>query len=369
MFRRNKRYGRNRTVLKGQIRSRDGVLNMEDFINVLELDHDELTELCTTQWGLPKYRADQICQWIYSKKVFNFREMTNLSKELRTEMESRLIVLPPYEIKRQVSAKDGTTKYLWGLQDGETIESVVLFHGNHTTACLSTQAGCPLKCRFCATGKTGFARNLTTGEITGQFLTMEKNIGQDIRNIVFMGMGEPLLNLDNLKKSIKILNHPKMRAMGIRHFTVSTAGIVPGIADLADSGLPVRLSVSLHAPNDDIRNRIMPVNREYPLDKLMEALEYYQERTGERITMEYIMLKNINDQPEHAYELVTLLGNLRTYINLIPYNPVDPAFERSARKTVKEFHSILSSLGIEAEIRTEKGTDINAACGQLRRKE
>jgi 23S rRNA (adenine2503-C2)-methyltransferase len=341
---------------------------MDDILNALDLSYDELTEICTTQWGLPRYRADQISQWIYAKKVFDFSEMTNLSKELRKEMANRMMVLPPYEIKRQVSEKDGTTKYLWGMNDGETIESVVLFHGNHTTACISTQAGCPLRCLFCATGKTGFARNLTISEITGQFLSMEKNIGRDINNIVFMGMGEPLLNLENVKKSIRILNHPKMRNLGIRHFTVSTAGIVPGIRDLADSELPVRLSVSLHAPNDDIRNRIMPVNREYPLNRLMEALEYYQDVTGERITIEYILLKNINDQPEHAYELVSLLGNLRTYINLIPYNPVDSGFERSPVKQVKEFYSILSSLGCEVETRTEKGTDIDAACGQLRRK-
>lgn len=341
---------------------------MSELINALELDHEEWTEHCTTELELPRYRADQICQWIYRKKVFAFSEMTNLSKDLRKKLEEEIMVFPPYEIQRQVSNIDGTTKYLWGLKDGERIESVTLLHGNHTTACISSQVGCPLGCSFCATGKSGFARNLSTDEITGQFLSMEKNLGQDINNIVFMGMGEPLLNVENVKKSIRILNHSKMRDLGIRHISVSTAGIVPGIQELASSGLPVRLSVSLHAPNDEIRNRIMPVNRQYPLTSLLEALENYQEVTGERITIEYIMLKNINDQTEHAFELASLLGNLHTYINLIPYNPVDNKYQRSDKKQIKNFHAVLTSLGIEAEIRTEKGTDIDAACGQLKRK-
>nr|HPI99009.1 23S rRNA (adenine(2503)-C(2))-methyltransferase RlmN [Synergistales bacterium] len=208
---------------------------------------------------------------------------------------------------------------------------------------------------------------LETAEITGQFLAMEKHIGKDIQNIVFMGMGEPLLNSGNLFKAIRILNNPKMRKLGARHMTVSTAGVVPGIIELAHFEIPVRLSVSLHAPNDNLRKKLMPVNQSYPLSRLMESLKIYQEKTSERITFEYLMLRDINDLAEYAYELGALLSGLDSYINLIPYNRVDKKYARSTKSQVKAFMEILKDLGLEVEVRKEKGTDINAACGQLRR--
>jgi len=340
---------------------------MEEYKNFLSWDYEQVVSCCTETWNIPRYRADQICQWIYQKKTFSFSEMTNLSRDLRAFLEKEVAIIPPYMIKKETSTMDGTQKFLWGLLDGENIESVLLPHGSYCTACISTQVGCPLNCAFCATGQSGYVRNLETHEITGQFLAMEKYLGKDIQNIVFMGMGEPLLNTSNLFQTIRILNHPKMRKLGIRHMTVSTAGIVPGIIELSDSGLPVRLSVSLHAPNDSLRKKLMPVNATYPLSKLMESIKIYQEKTGERVTFEYLMLKDVNDKPEHAYEVSALLSGIDSYINLIPYNPVDSRFQRSSKSDIKTFVEILKGLNIEVEIRKEKGTDINAACGQLRR--
>ncbi|MBN1332865.1 MAG: 23S rRNA (adenine(2503)-C(2))-methyltransferase RlmN [Synergistales bacterium] len=340
---------------------------MTEFQNILSWDYETLLSQCTEKWSMPRFRADQICQWIYQKKVFQFNEMTNLSKDLRKFLEEETAILPPYMIRKESSTLDSTVKFLWGLIDGENVESVLLSHGNHLTACISTQVGCPLNCSFCATGQSGFIRNLETAEITGHFLAMEKHIGKDIQNIVFMGMGEPLLNTGNLFKSIRNLNHPRMRKLGARHMTVSTAGIVPGIIELADLEIPVRLSVSLHAPNDNLRKKLMPVNQTYSLSRLMESLRTYQEKTGERITFEYLMLKDVNDLTEYAYELGALLSGLDSYINLIPYNPVDKRFTRSTKSQVKAFMEILKNLGLEVEVRKEKGTDINAACGQLRR--
>ncbi len=340
---------------------------MTDIINTLDLNYEEWVKLCTDQWELPRYRADQICQWIYQKKVFNIPDMTNLSKELRNDLALEMFILPPSLMKEEVSSIDRTTKYLWSLLDGETIESVVIFHGNHTTACISSQVGCPLGCGFCATGQSGFVRNLSVAEIVGQFLAMEKRVGKDINNIVYMGMGEPLLNLDNVLKSIKILNHPKQRKLGIRNISVSTSGIIPGIDAIAEFDLPVRLSISLHAPTDRIRSRLMPVNNKYSLNPLIASLKNYQEKTGERITIEYIMIDGVNDSKDAAYELVSLLSGLDVYINLIPCNPVNDKYRRSPQETIKAFSQILKKLEIEVEIRKEKGTDINAACGQLRR--
>ncbi len=340
---------------------------MTDIINTLDLNYEEWVKLCTDQWELPRYRADQICQWIYQKKVFNIPDMTNLSKELRNDMALEMFILPPSLMKEEVSSIDRTTKYLWSLLDGETIESVVIFHGNHTTACISSQVGCPLGCGFCATGQSGFVRNLSVAEIVGQFLAMEKRVGKDINNIVYMGMGEPLLNLDNVLKSIKILNHPKQRKLGIRNISISTSGIIPGINAIAEFDLPVRLSISLHAPTDRIRSRLMPVNNKYSLNPLIESLKNYQEKTGERITIEYIMIDGVNDSKDMAYELISLLSGLDVFINLIPCNPVNDKYRRSPQETIKAFSQILKKLEIEVEIRKEKGTDINAACGQLRK--
>jgi 23S rRNA (adenine2503-C2)-methyltransferase len=321
------------------------------------------------EWKEPRFRADQICGWIYVKKIFDCHSMTNLSKNLKEKLAYEAPVKVPLQLKEQKSS-DGTRKYLWRLEDGNRIESVLLDHGNHTTACVSSQVGCPLACAFCATGKAGYARNLSAGEIVGQFLLMEQRLGRDINNVVFMGMGEPLLNEANVFKSIGALNHPKMRNLGGRHITVSTSGIVPGIRNLADFEVPVRLSVSLHAPNDALRDKLMPINKQYPLTALVEAMRYYKKRTGERITIEYVLIDRVNDDPQLAFEMAALLDGLGVYVNVISYNPVNTpiigsAMKRPAPARIKAFCAALAELSMEFELRREKGTDILAACGQL----
>ena len=321
--------------------------------------------------GEPRFRADQICQWIHVRKVFDYHEMSNLPRTLRERLSGSVLMPLPVLIREQIS-RDGTRKYLWQMSDGARVESVLLDHGGHRTACISSQVGCPLGCVFCATGALGFTRDLTSGEIVGQFLMMERRcldagLGEGIQNVVFMGMGEPLLNENNVLMSIRMLNHPKMRNIGARRITVSTSGIVPGIEDLADFEIPLRLSVSLHAPGDALRSRLMPVNRTYPLSCLIEALRLYRRRTAERITIEYALIDGINDDPQMAYEMAALLDGLGAYINLIPYNPIPMRrdLRRSPDSRIREFCAALSGLNIEFEVRRERGGDIMAACGQL----
>ncbi|MBQ7576716.1 MAG: 23S rRNA (adenine(2503)-C(2))-methyltransferase RlmN [Synergistaceae bacterium] len=338
---------------------------MNEIYDALELSLNDW-ELLFADWNEQRFRAGQVCQWIYAKKEFNYDNMSNLAKNLRAKLSENVLMTLPVMIRQQVS-RDGTRKFLWQLSDNTRIESVLLNHGGHKTACISSQVGCPLACAFCYTGSMGFTRNLTRGEILGQFLMMEKINGADINNIVFMGMGEPLLNEQNIFSVIRSLNDKKMRNLGARHITISTSGIAPGIEDLADFEIPVRLSLSLHAPNDNLRNKLMPVNKQYPLQKLISALKRYKDRTGERITIEYALIDKINDDPSLAYEMAALLDGLEPYINLIPFNaiPSRPDLKRSGDSRIKNFCNALSDLKIEYELRKERGTDILAACGQL----
>ena len=337
-------------------------------INAFDLSLDEWRAFVQEKLDLPRYTADQICQWIYQKKVFDFAAMTNLSKAARASLPELVEFHLPRLAKRQVS-QDRTRKYLWRLDDGQFIESVLMDHGNHFTACISSQVGCPLRCGFCATGQQGFTRNLTAGEIVAHFAAMEADVGHDINNVVFMGMGEPFLNADNVFRAVKMFLEPKMRGLSVRHVTISTSGIPDGIRRLADEGLGIYLCLSLHAPNDEIRSRIMPVNDKFPLSQVFDALKYWQKKTGVRATMEYILLKNINDMPECAYELATLFDGLQVYVNLIPFNPVEGTrFSRPSASRIQPFMKILKELNVECELRKEHGTDIDAACGQLRGK-
>lgn len=336
--------------------------------SILEYTPEELTDL-VTEWEAPRYTAGQICDWIYKKKTFDPADMTNLSKALRARLSGTEAFIPPLQQEKEQVSSDGTRKFLWRLTDGDAVESVVMDHGSHRTACISSQAGCPLACAFCATGQTGFRRNLTTAEIVAQLLLMEKATGGEIQNVVFMGMGEPLLNYERVMKAIALFTHPKARGMGGRHVTVSTGGIAEGIRKLAHSPFPsTRLCLSLHAPNDELRSRLMPVNKTNPLGQLIPALKEWQQTTGNRLTVEYVLIKNITDSPELAYELVALLEGLKYYVNLIPYNPAVPGFARPSASRIKPFAAALRSLGVEVEQRREKGTDIDAACGQLRAK-
>ncbi|GHV35378.1 hypothetical protein FACS1894187_07970 [Synergistales bacterium] len=339
-------------------------------MDALSLSYEEWKTFVTDVLKEPRFRADQICGWVYAKKVFEASGMTNLSKSLRDKLTSESFIKTPIQVGEKKS-KDGTRKFLWQMDDACRVESVLMNHGSHTTACVSSQAGCPLACTFCATGQAGYARNLTTSEILGQFLTMERRMGRDINNIVFMGMGEPLLNEENVLKSIRALSNEKMRNLGARHITISTSGIAPGIRDLADFEVPLRLSVSLHAPNDALRSRLMPINKRYPLSALVEAMKYYKNRTCERITIEYVMIDGVNDDPQLAFEMAALLDGLDVYVNIIPYNPPlaisqgAPVYARSSDAKIKEFCAALGGLSIEFEIRRERGADIAAACGQL----
>ena len=339
--------------------------NMNENFDALELTLNDW-QLLFSNWNEQKFRASQVCQWIYAKKIFNYHDMSNLSKSLRDKLSENILMTLPILIK-QLTSKDGTKKFLWQLSDGLRIESVLLNHGDHKTACISSQAGCPLNCMFCETGANGFSRNLTRGEILGQFLMMEKMNGSDINNIVFMGMGEPLLNENNVFSAIRSLNEKNMRNLGARHITISTSGIVPGIEDLADFEVPLRLSLSLHAPNDALRNKLMPINKKYPLQKLTAALKHYKERTGERITIEYALIEKVNDDVDYAYEIAALLDGLSPYINIIPFNqiPSKPELKRSSDSRVKNFCNALNEMNIEYELRRERGSDIMAACGQL----
>lgn len=341
---------------------------MAEKIYAPDMDFGEWKEYTEKELGEPAYRAGQICQWIWQKRADSPDEMTNLSKPLREKLAEKLDFAFPQLAREQKSA-DGTRKFLWRLRDGESVESVLMKHGDRLTACISTQVGCPLQCTFCATGLSGFVRNLSAGEIAGQVVAIEKKTGREINNVVYMGMGEPFLNTDAVLKSIKMLNDPKMRSLGIRHITVSTSGIIPGIRALAESGLGVRLAVSLHAADGELRSMLMPVNNSYPVEELREALVEYQETTGDRITIEYALFGGVNDGVERARELVRYLRGIHVYVNLIPCNSVEGRYAKPEAEDVLRFKSVLQTAGFECEIRAEQGADIDAACGQLRRKE
>lgn len=341
---------------------------MTNIIYALDLDNSEWTQILDEEFGEPGFRADQICQWLWQKRVFDVADMTNLSKSLRDLLETRIEFGVPILIKEQRSSIDGTRKYLWQMSDGQSVESVLMRHGERLTACLSTQVGCPLGCTFCATGLSGYVRNLSAGEIAGQFLAMEKIVGRDINNAVYMGMGEPFLNTEAVLKSVRMLNDTGMRNLGIRHIAISTSGIIPGIRELAESGLGVRLAVSLHTADEELRSALMPVNETFPLDELKRSMQEYQKITGNRITIEYALFGGVNDSVEDARLLLRYLKGIHVFINLIPFNQVDGRYERPAPENILKFRTVLETAGFEAEIREEQGADIDAACGQLRRK-
>jgi 23S rRNA (adenine2503-C2)-methyltransferase len=326
----------------------------------------DLTQLVQTM-GEPRFRAEQLHHWLYVRCARDFDAMTNLAKPFREKLAEQFSVGPLTIARKQVS-KDGTHKYLFQLPDSNVVESVLMhFEDRDTYAlCISTQVGCAVNCQFCATAKLGFTRNLTAAEIVDQYLYAQHDSGKEIRNIVFMGQGEPLLNVDNLLEAIYLLN--RSAEVGIRHITVSTAGIVPGITRLAEANLQLTLAVSLHAPDDDTRSQIMPINKRWPLSELMPVLFDYGSRTGRRLTIEYILLAGVNDTPEHAHKLGQLLKSLKCNINLIPYNPIDAAFQRPKRSDVLAFQHIVSGYGKKVTVRVERGSDIDAACGQLANK-
>ena len=318
--------------------------------------------------GVSKFRAKQIHNWIYTKSVSTVDEMTNLAKDFREELKKIAIVTETKIKVKQVSA-DGTIKYLVEYPDGECVETVLMRFDNRAnlTACVSSQVGCAVNCSFCATGKRGFIRNLTYKEIIEQVLTIQRDTGLKITNIVFMGQGEPLLNLENVLKALEIFNTDFQ--IGARRITISTSGIIPKIDELADAELQSTLAISLHASNHSLRAQLMPIENKYNIDNLKNALLKYIEKTGRRITIEYIMIKGFNDTIECAKELAQYLRNIKCNINLIPYNSVDEnKFKKSSNEDIMKFKYILEHSGKKVTVRLERGADIDAACGQLRGK-
>jgi 23S rRNA (adenine2503-C2)-methyltransferase len=339
--------------------------------NILDFSYEELVEEFS-KFGLEKFRVDQVWDWIFKKKVFDFNEMTNLSKEHRALLSERFYVGVLELLDMQVSKIDKTTKFLWQLEDGNTIESVLLFHTDRVTACISSQVGCPVKCAFCATGQSGYVRNLSAGEIVAQVIAMEKERRVNIGNIVYMGMGEPLLNYNEVVKSVRILNHKKGKNISMRRISISTVGIPEKIVQLASDLPEVKLAISLHAPTNYKRDIIIPMNRKYSVEEIIHAVKEYQKITKNRVTFEYILIREFNDFVGDAEKLAELLRGIGAYVNLIPVNPVQTdseiKMERPHHWAIERFKEILDKHNIENEIRREKGTDIDAACGQLRRR-
>ncbi|HMJ05039.1 MAG TPA: 23S rRNA (adenine(2503)-C(2))-methyltransferase RlmN [Chthoniobacterales bacterium] len=333
---------------------------------------EELAEFLRTR-NVPAYRAKQTIDWVYQKRASSWEAMTDLPQTLREELAAEFEWHQP-EVVRALGSKDTTQKFLFRLRDGNLIESVLIpaspaLYGERSdrrTICVSSQVGCAYGCKFCASGLDGWTRNLESGEIVEQLMAVEQKTGEKIDNVVFMGMGEPLANLENVLRAIRIINAPWGLGIGARHITVSTSGLAPQIRQLADEPTQFRLALSLHGATDEVRSQIMPVNRKYPLSVLLEACDYYVARKR-RMLFEYILIAEVNDTEEQAQELAKHARRLSAKVNLIPYNTVEGlAWQRPSRRRQERFHAILRQHGIVSTLRLEKGHDIDAACGQLR---
>ncbi len=337
-------------------------------VDIKSLNREELRAFIIEK-GEKKYRADQIFDWIHRKNAGNTAEMSNIPKSLKKLIDSEAEYITLKSVLCQRSALDGTAKYLFPLSDGNEIESVFMEYHDWNSVCISSQAGCNMGCRFCASTIGGCARNLKASEMLEQIYAIQRESGKKISNVVVMGSGEPLDNFDNLIRFLELITDEKGFNMGERHITVSTCGLVPGIKRLAGYKKQLTLAISLHAPNDEIRRRLMPVADQYSIKELMEAVKYYYDMTGRRITFEYALSKGINDGPEQADELSGLLSGMNCHVNLIPVNPVrEREITGSSKAVAAAFKSKLEKNGINVTIRREMGRDIDGACGQLRRK-
>lgn len=311
------------------------------------------------------YRAHQLWSWMYTKWATSFDEMTDLSKAFREKLNKIATLNSLRLLKKQESPTSGTIKFLWECEDGARIESVFIPEGKRRTVCISTQVGCPLACRFCATGRMGFIRNLQTDEIVDQVIQIRRVVGIPLTNVVVMGMGEPFLNYDAALKALDILNTSEGPGIGHRKITVSTVGIVPGIKRFTMERQPYKLAISLNATTDELRNTLMPINKKYPLNVLLDAVRAYVKETKKRPTFEYVLIKNINDSPADANRLLKLLKNIPCKVNLIPYNSTQGPFETPESERVEAFYQILRGLPSPVMIRHSRGGEIQAACGQL----
>lgn len=336
-------------------------------IDLKDFEFDELKEYLKSI-NEPAFRAGQIFEWLH-KGVESYDEMTNVSKATRQRLEENTYVSTLKIREKYVSKLDGTVKYLFELPDGNCIESVVMRYHHGLTICISSQIGCRMGCRFCASTIGGLYRSLTAGEILNQVIFAQKDIGERISNIVMMGIGEPLDNYDNVIKFLHNVNHEKGLNIGYRHITISSCGLADKIRHLAEEELPITLTISLHAPNNEIRNTIMPINRKFEISELISACREYLNKTGRRLSFEYSLIYGVNDSMENAEELAGLVKPLKAHVNLIPVNKVEERdFRKGSEKEIRAFQKRLEDLGVNATIRRELGSDISASCGQLRKK-
>jgi 23S rRNA (adenine2503-C2)-methyltransferase len=339
--------------------------------SIYSLQLHELKEWLTNNGEKP-FRADQIYDWLYKKRVSTFEDMNNLSKGLRDKLSENFTITTLKTVIKQ-SSSDGTIKFLFELHDGYSIETVLMRHDYGNSVCVTTQVGCRIGCTFCASTLGGLKRHLEAGEIVAQVVTVQQALDETderVSSVVIMGIGEPFDNYDNMMSFLKIINHDKGLMIGARHITVSTSGIVPKIYQFADENMQINFAISLHAPNTELRSRLMPINRAYKLDDLMKSVRYYIDKTGRRISFEYGLFGGVNDSVEHAEELADLLKGLKCHVNLIPVNYVpERDYVRTPKDKIFAFEKTLKNRGINVTIRREQGHDIDAACGQLRAKE
>ena len=334
--------------------------------DILSMDLSEI-EAVLVEIGEKKFRAKQIFQWLHVKRVFDFDKMTDISVQLRSSLKEIFCINGLFVQKRLESAIDNTVKYLYRLSDGNFVETVLMEYNYGYSICVSTQVGCKMGCNFCASTIAGYVRSLAPSEILMQIYEAEKDLGKKVSGIVLMGIGEPLDNFDNVMKFLELLSHKDGNNMSLRHVSLSTCGIVPRIYELADKKLQLTLSVSLHCADNEGRSKIMPVNRKYDLSSLMEACRYYIDKTGRRVTFEYAVIDDVNSSPADADKLAALLRGMNCHVNLIPVNKVKERDYHTARSGVATFAQQLGKRGINATVRRTLGSDIDAACGQLRR--
>ncbi|MGP7817557.1 23S rRNA (adenine(2503)-C(2))-methyltransferase RlmN [Niallia sp. 01092] len=354
-----------------QIKTEKKQVTTETLPSIYSLQLQELKDWLKENGEKP-FRADQIFEWLYKKRITSFEEMSNLSKSLRQLLTDHFTITTLKTIIEQTSS-DGTIKFLFELHDGYSIETVLMRHEYGNSVCVTTQVGCRIGCTFCASTLGGLKRNLEAGEIVAQVVKVQQaldKLDERVSSVVIMGIGEPFDNFANMLSFLKIINHDQALNIGARHITVSTSGIVPKIYEFADQNMQINFAVSLHAPNTELRSRLMPINRAYKLPQLMESIRYYVEKTGRRVSFEYGLFGNVNDQVEHAEELAKLVKGIKCHVNLIPVNYVpERDYVRTPRDQIFLFEKTLKNHGVNVTIRREQGSDIDAACGQLRAKE
>lgn len=335
--------------------------------NIKDYTIEELEEYMK-QKSLPKFRAGQVFEWVY-KVVQSFEQMTNLPKDMLSRLDEEFYIGKAEIEVKQASKEDGTRKYLLKLNDGNAVECVLMEYSYGKTICISTQVGCRMNCSFCASGIGGLTRQLTSGEMLEEVMAVSRDIGERISNIVLMGTGEPFDNYEEVIKFLRTVNNQKGLNIGMRHITISTSGLVPKIIAFADEQLQCTLAISLHASDNETRDKLMPVNKKYKLEELLDACRYYINKTNKRVTFEYALIKGVNDSEQSALKLAGLLKGMLCHVNLIPINEVkEKGFSKSTKSAIDKFQDILEKNKIETTVRRELGSDINAACGQLRQK-